>query len=360
MNASSQLALVPTAAERAGDFSASSRRLYDPYSTRPNPSNASLFVRDPFPNNQIPASLLSASIRAFDEAIVPQPMNTGVPNFNARNDDPQTTPSNTYHVRVDQYLSSRDSLWGRYTWSEQDSSAALALKGTRIGTVIPAKNLGMGYTHTFGPSTVLTALFGFSSTTFNDAPVFTDRNLIGDGYFKGFANDPRALTPGVNIPGYFSLSMRNRKLGPQRGIQEHADLSHNRGRHSLKFGGEVVRQPWTNTQITETLTFNTRQTADLNSLGNTGNALGSYLMGLMDTTELSQADFTLESQIIDFYAQDSSLPAGPEQRFHPALCCLHRLVQAFPGRMGAARAALRFRLAGTAANGDPRLFRFVL
>jgi len=305
VNASSQLALVPTTAERSGDFGASTRRVFDPYSTRPNPANANQFLRDPFPSGVIPASRLSPSIRAFNDTIVPQPISTGFLNFNSRNDDPQTAPSDTYSVRVDQYLSARDSLWSRYTWSEQDSSAALALKGSRITTVIPAKNLGVGYTRTFGPSTVLTALFGFSSTTFSDAPVFTNKNLIGDGFFKGFANDPRALTPGVTIPGYFALSMRNRVLGPQRGFQEHADLAHNAGRHSFKFGGEVVRQPWTNTQITETLTFNTRQTGDLNSLGNTGNALASYLMGLMDTPELSQADFTLESQTINFYAQDS-------------------------------------------------------
>jgi hypothetical protein len=305
VNASSQLALVPTAAERAGDFSASARRVLDPYSTRPNTAVANQFLRDPFPNGQIPASRLSPSIRAFNDAVVPLPTSTGVPNFNARNDDPQKAPSDTYSIRVDQYLGSRDSLWSRYTWSEQDSSSALALKGSRITMVIPAKNLGVGYVHTFGPNTVLTALFGISSTTFSDAPVFTSKNLIGDGFFKGFANDPRTTTPGVAVPGYFSLSMRNRVLGPQRGFQEHADLSHNAGRHNLKFGGEVVRQPWTNTQITETLTFNTRQSADLNSLGNTGNALASYMMGLMDTTELSQADFTLESQIINFYAQDS-------------------------------------------------------
>ncbi len=305
VNASSQLALVPTVAERSGDFSAATRRLFDPYSTRPNPANPNVLLRDPFPNNRIPAARLSPSTRAFTEAIVPQPASTGYLNYNARNDDPQTFPSNGYSVRLDQYISPRDSFWARYTWSEQNSVSALALKGTKITTDIPAKNLGLGFTHTFGPNTVLTVLFGFSSTTFNDAPQFTSRNLIADGFFKGFLNDPRTLTPGVNVPGYFSLSMRNRKLGPQRGFQQRADLSHNFGRHSFKVGGEVVRQPWTNTQVTETLTFNTRQTADLASLGNTGNALASYLMGLMETTELSQADFTLEAQTINFYFQDS-------------------------------------------------------
>jgi hypothetical protein len=253
----------------------------------------------------IPSSRLSPSVKAFVDAIVPQPVATGFANFNARNDDPQTFPSNGYNVRVDHYLSPRDSLWGRYTWSEYDSTAALVLKGTRITTTVPAKNLGAGYTHTFGPQTVLTALFGFSSTTFSDAPVFTNQDLVGQGLFQGFAKDSRALTPGVTIPGYFSLSMRNRMLGPQRGYQVHADLSHNTGRHSIKFGGEIVKEPWTNAQITETLTFNTRQTADLNSLGNTGNAMASFLMGLMETTELSQADFTLVTTLADFYVQDS-------------------------------------------------------
>jgi len=272
-------------------------------------------------------------------------------------------------------------LWGRYTWSEQDSSAALALKGSRINTVIPAKNLGVGYTRTFGPSTVLTALFGFSSTTFNDAPSFTSRNLIGEGLFKGFANDPRALTPGFNVPGYFNLSMRNRKLGPQRGFQEHADLSHNFGSHSLKFGGEVVRQPWTNTQITENLTFNTRQTADLNSLGTPARTgflhdgadgadrcergglhagiAGHQLLcaGFLEGDQPPDAQLRValghragtglltrfrihlgfqHGQISGWNRQaaglrpgsEAALPPGPQQRFHSTLRGLHRLIQA--------------------------------
>ena len=105
---------------------------------------------------------------------------------------------------------------------------------------------------------------------------------------------------GTNLPGNGFIGLFRQNNYEWKDI---ATLTH--GRHSFKFGGEVVRQPWTNTQITETLTFNTRQTGDLNSLGNTGNALASYLMGLMDTTELSQADFTLESQTINFYVQDS-------------------------------------------------------
>ena len=179
------------------------------------------------------------------------------------------------------------------------------MPGTVDATKIPAENLGASYTHNFGPKTVMNVLFGFTSTTFFDAPTFTDQDLISKGFFKGFPVDPRTLVPGVSVPGYFSLSMRNRKLGPQQGWQYHADLSHNVGKHDLKFGGEVVAQPWTNTQITDLLTFSNRTTADLNNLGTTGNTLASFMTGLMDQTQLNIADFSLTSHLWAFYAQDS-------------------------------------------------------
>jgi hypothetical protein len=305
VNASSQLALVPTPAERTGDFRAASRRLFDPYTTRQNPANPNQRLRDPFPDNRIPASRLNRSIQEYVNTVVPLPIDTGVAGFNARNDDPQTFPSNAYSVRIDHYLSPKDSLWGRFTWSEQNTSSALSLKGARITNDIPAKNLGVGYTHTFGPNTVFNALFGFSSTRFMDAPVHTQRNFNAEGLFKGFPDDPRALVPGMSVPGYFSLSMRNRILGPQPGVQVRADLLHNFGRHSIKFGGETVRQSWTNTQITETLDFNTRQTADLNSLGATGNALASFFLGVMEGATLTDPSFSLRSAPSNFYVQDS-------------------------------------------------------
>jgi len=255
------------------------------------------------PNNQVPAARLSPSIKAFAAAIIPPPVSTGFAAFNSINTDSQKFPANNYSVRADHYISTRDWIWFRYNWSEGNQAQALALPRTVNVTRIPAKNLGAGYTHTFGPDTVLNALFGFSSTTYNDAPTFTSEKLIEQGFFKGFPVDSRTLVPGVSIPGFFSLSMRNRKLGPQRGWQGRADVSHTAGRHRLKVGGEIVRQPWSNAQIT--LSFSPRPTADLNNLGGTGYALASFVMGLMDQSQLVLSDITLESQLFNFYAQDS-------------------------------------------------------
>jgi hypothetical protein len=49
---------LPTEAERRGDFSQSGVTIYDPLTTRPDPSRPGHFMRDPFPNNQIPANRL--------------------------------------------------------------------------------------------------------------------------------------------------------------------------------------------------------------------------------------------------------------------------------------------------------------
>ena len=305
INGASMLALIPTPAQIAGDFSSTRQVLYDPYSTAADPQNPNRFLRNPFPNNQIPASRLSPSILAFAKAIIPQPVDTGFAGFNARNTDKQNFPGDNYGVRVDHYISSHDWIWLRYNWSEATQAQALALPGTVDVTRIPAKNLGASYIHNFGPNTVFTALFGLSDTTFFDAPTFTKQDLIKEGYFKGFPVDSRALVTGVAVPGFFSLSMRNRKLGPQIGRQYHADLAHTAGRHNFKFGGEIIRQPWSNAQITDLLSFSNRPTADLNNLGSTGSALASFMMGVMDQSQLVLSSFTLESQMWSFYAQDS-------------------------------------------------------
>lgn len=51
--------VLPTDAERRGDFSRSPQVIYDPLTTRPDPARPGQFVRDPFPGNQIPAARLA-------------------------------------------------------------------------------------------------------------------------------------------------------------------------------------------------------------------------------------------------------------------------------------------------------------
>ncbi|HWB95137.1 MAG TPA: carboxypeptidase regulatory-like domain-containing protein, partial [Bryobacteraceae bacterium] len=50
---------VPTAANLAGDMSDWPKQIYNPLTTRENPAQPGTFLRDPFPGNQIPMSLIN-------------------------------------------------------------------------------------------------------------------------------------------------------------------------------------------------------------------------------------------------------------------------------------------------------------
>lgn len=310
-NASAALYIVPTPAELAGDFSRSSRRIYNPYTTRTDPQAPTRQLRDPFPENRIPASLHNKATQSWAEAVFPKPVETGVANFNGRSNTPQTWPADQYSIRVDHTLSPNDLLWGRYTWGEQNVRQHLYFDGAHLTTNTPAANGGAGYTHIFGPNTVATALFGYSTLTATDTRFLSSRNLLGEGFIKGLPQPPNQNVPGVSIPSIVNADVRNRMLGPMKGYQGRFDLSTVKGRHTLKFGFEMVEQPWHNAQSWSLFTFNSIQTADVQSPGTTGIDLASFVLGAMDAWTVTDLDYRIKSRIWSAYAQDSWKVTNP-------------------------------------------------
>src|SRR4029453_2968791 len=74
----SALVSIPTLAQRTGDFSALPVVIYDPRTTRPNPTGTG-FVRDPFPGNIIPQDRISPISKSF-QSFLPDPTNAGLLN----------------------------------------------------------------------------------------------------------------------------------------------------------------------------------------------------------------------------------------------------------------------------------------
>src|ERR687897_924300 len=99
---------IPTAAMHAGDFSAwrdASGNLipiYDPATTRVNP-NGPGFIRDPFPNNQIPLSRFSQISRNVIALATMRPDLLGVRNnfTYTPGDQIQTNPWNKFSIKLD-------------------------------------------------------------------------------------------------------------------------------------------------------------------------------------------------------------------------------------------------------------------
>src|SRR5437588_1042630 len=66
---------LPTDAELSGDLSGQAQA-FNPFSTRPDPNKPGGFIRDAFPNNQIPANLIDQRLVTFFKSIRPPLFNT--------------------------------------------------------------------------------------------------------------------------------------------------------------------------------------------------------------------------------------------------------------------------------------------
>lgn len=104
---------VPLPAQREGNFG--STPVYDPDTTRPNPSGAG-FIRDQFPNNVIPASRFDRTGKRIAD-LYPAPNLPGA-GRNFHNGPVQATRVNNATFRGDIRLTDNDSMFGRFSFDQ--------------------------------------------------------------------------------------------------------------------------------------------------------------------------------------------------------------------------------------------------
>jgi hypothetical protein len=120
------LVTVPTAAERAGDFSATVTnnrqpiRIFDPNTTTPDPARPGQFVRSVFPGNRIPASRFEPITQNVLKLIPLPNRDSIVQNFvlnNSRRND-----TDKFFLRLDHNLGSKHRLF--FTAGIQETSSS--------------------------------------------------------------------------------------------------------------------------------------------------------------------------------------------------------------------------------------------
>jgi Carboxypeptidase regulatory-like domain len=106
-------ALVPTQAMRGGDFSGTTFVIRDPQTGAP------------FPGNRIPTERLDPAAQKILNFFYPLPNQANLPNgYGAyRNIVPLTRDRDRADIRIDHELSSRDSLFSRFSWQHRDPDA---------------------------------------------------------------------------------------------------------------------------------------------------------------------------------------------------------------------------------------------
>jgi hypothetical protein len=291
---------VPTALERAGDFSQSTRNgvirtIYDPMT-----STGTNGIRTAFVGNRIDPS-------RFDPTAVKLLADMPLPNLPGSQDNLQGFKINqttywNFSERIDWNYSQKWHTFFRYGQfkavlleSNPTSKLLLPVNGShRFGMSIAADSV-----YTISPKMVLNIRANYHQLTDEYAAVPA---LIGE---KGIANlFPTNFYPSLyTFPQYyypaFDVGPSTNRIGrPGREFWQHpqgyggsARLNYYAGAHSLKFGGEYRVDRGKGARF-EPITFNIKQalTADRNSspnLVNSGSEWATFMLGYIDNASIA-------------------------------------------------------------------------
>ena len=282
---------VPTAAERAGNFAATSRQLVDPVS------------RVPVPGNIIPASRINPVSRYF-LARIPLPNGPGgqltFPGLPLQDTEHQFMAKGDYQTGAHQ-LSSRLFVtdFGRPAGVPAEGENLLAARG---GNEVRVTNFSLNHVYVLRPTLLLNSTFGLNlqrGGSLSGAPFgFAAAGSKVVGPESSSLKAPPALN--LSVTDGFSIGTNHQGIFDRGDFTIREVLSWNKGNHELRFGGEAVRvhNPITNTfQMMGNFTFNGQLS---------GNGLSDFMFGRASAFTQGGGEFKdLLGTRWSFFAQDN-------------------------------------------------------
>jgi len=296
--AQTYVSTVPLAAFKRGDFAALPLRLYDPATTRSDPSNPTGLIRDPFPDNAIPAGRFNRTGKNLSD-LYPESNLAGL-NNNFLFNPSRRAETDQFDVRGDHRFRDADSMFMRYSFA--------ALRAFNP-SYMPAPSLGAGpsypgvndqtgqqavltYNHTFSPTKIYEGRTGFSRLY-----------LTNVGELSGTNFSEKVGIPGVNVDERFSglgqFSVNGfRGLG-EAGFVPVLKVTNNfqytnlfnwiRGKHAFKFGYDLLRRQMNQSSAANpegSFSFNGQFTQNPARAAGTGSGLADLILGLQNSATL--------------------------------------------------------------------------
>lgn len=271
-------AIVPTPAERAGDFSASRIKPNDPD------------TRQPFPNARIPSSRFDpTAMRILNEAVPA----ANLPNNFYEVSDTRPQDTDDYTIKVDHSLSAQRRLSGSYFRAKGVDVETLTgtLPWSKRHMSTPQQNYSLTDTWTLSPTIV--NQFRLTYMRYLTARINSPAKSLAD-FGSQFRVQGTPSLPAINVSGYFNLgqSIAGPKMGGNMyGLRE--TLSITRGRHMIKIGGDFTLDKVV-------------QYTDLNNYGTftfdgskSGNALADFLLG---TPRTMNQDAPIQKSVNGWYS----------------------------------------------------------
>jgi len=360
---------VPTAAERNGDFSAllqvptnpSQYVIYDP---RTGVLVNSHVTRTPFPNNVIPANMMTDPIVKFYNQLYPMPNNPaglvqpdGTQNFydgSQGNNDWFPDFVNRYDLVINQKQRLNGKWYFNHRLSDQyDWAHSTPLKGVESnGLYRPTRGGSIDYLYTINGNNVLDVVASVTQYAEGDKKPIDYQYNAQDVGLPGYIDQKAAISgqdvlPWINIAGMANAASTSFIGAPglnQRGTTEQlaGKMTTIKGRHTLKYGVEIRRYQYGSVNPLGNSTgyyqfSNTydRQADNTTTASTTGLGYAAYLMGLpnsvaLDTNDTGfwstpyqsayvQDDFRLTSRLRLGFGLRFEHEAGSTERFNRGL-----------------------------------------
>lgn len=264
-----QLANVPTSEELSGNFSdlltgtptgatddlgrpIMKGQLYNPYSSRqvtagqPDPvtglmATTSGLVRDPFPGNIVPSTLISPQALTYIHAFYPAanfgPGGNSFPNFTDHSR--QLITSDQFGVGMDHTFSNSDILSGHFFYTEPTETIPYALLVGAPTLINHARLLELGYTHIFSPTLLMELHYGYNwfNTNRTDQPagLALAQETGLEQILEEQDNVPFIAQVGIS-PRFTGTEQGNDIEGPMRTHQVNLDVAKTAGSNSLSAG----------------------------------------------------------------------------------------------------------------------------
>ena len=336
--------VVPSVNNKKGDFSDLLRvaanpaqyQLYDPYSTRPDPARPGHYIRDPVPNNILPGSYIALGKKWYDNYVKywPDPNNwfdkTVAPTTNPylSVNAPYDWEFNQFSGRMDVNLGARHRFYGRFTQNhffEDRADWTIDIvrglnSGNTGGVTRDDQNGVLDWVYMLSPSTITHASVSVSNWSTaaaqRDFPYQFKPSDVGLPKYLDEKCGNRCYLPLMNIAGYTQNGIAGTPTKTySRFWTYNADLYHNRGAHSVRFGLDIRWQTRSNHAGNSdgTYTFgNTyfRRFDDTGGVGysaaNVGLSWASFMMGMPPGITISNNDdFLVSNPYYAWFVQDT-------------------------------------------------------
>lgn len=306
--AANNFAIVPTAAQLAGDFSGIGRVIYDPASYNPLTQTISAFA-----GNKIPANRMNLGMLAYIKNFVPAPnYSSASSQNNFLNTEPSTTNQDQGGLRIDFHASDHDTFNGHYLQSEATSTSPSSLPNEAFLSGFNGKNAGINWAHSISPTLVTELTLGYNELTHPQAYQQPNAEAVfqASGLSAGFTDTPGGIkvpyAPGLSANGYFGVNSGWGPIGPMYVSQYSGSASKSAGAHLLKFGAAYY-QTWMYTNWAgDGESFN--QQATWNPITQSGgDGFASMLLGLPNNAgrQLGNSGVSLHMNVFGLYGEDS-------------------------------------------------------